>query len=250
MNVKNKCITLAPKIYMLSMDSYSKDADRYRMKRAIVVGASSGIGEELARLLAANQYLVGITGKRLWLLQALKAERPWSYVAAEMDITDPAATLTSLELLIDKLGGLDLLVICSATGEVNYLLDPAIEARAISANVSGFTFVADWAFSYFQSKGKGHLVGITSITGLRGALGSPAFQATKAYQLSYLEGLRQKAKDLKLSVHITDVQSGYTRNRKLTGDQLFWGEPVEKSVLQIFKAISKFKSVCYIPRRW
>lgn len=66
------------------------------MKKAIVVGATSGIGKELARLLARNGYMVGVTGRRKALLVALKQEQPDSFFTKIFDVTD--TTLSILEL--------------------------------------------------------------------------------------------------------------------------------------------------------
>ena len=89
------------------------------MKKAIVVGASSGIGHQLASLLAANGYRVGITGRRDQLLLNLQATNPEQFIVSVFDVTNIATVPLQLKQLTDELGGLDLLVLSSGTGKIN-----------------------------------------------------------------------------------------------------------------------------------
>jgi short-subunit dehydrogenase len=219
------------------------------MKRVIVIGATSGIGKGLAGLLAVNDYKVGITGRRTDLLQALKAEND-SYLIQTFDITDVVHVVEKLEMLTSELGGLDLLVLCSGTGDENEPLDFEIEKRTIDTNVTGFTVVADWAFNYFQAQKFGHFAAISSIAGLRGGRQAPAYNATKAYQMNYLEGLRQRAYALRTLIFVTDIRPGFVDTNMAKGAGLFWVMPVEKAVAQIFRAIRNKKKVVYVTRRW
>ena len=58
------------------------------MKKAIIIGATSGIGEGLAKILTDNNYKVGITGRRTELLEALKAQKPNDYFISSFDISN------------------------------------------------------------------------------------------------------------------------------------------------------------------
>ncbi len=220
------------------------------MKNAIIAGASSGIGKELARLLANDGFRVGITGRRLDLLNELKSEKPGSYIIAGFDIRQPEAAERELEKLAAELGSLDLLIISSGTGDINTNLDFEIEKNTIDTNVTGFTCVADWAFRFFLNQQHGHLVAISSIAGIRGSAEAPAYNATKAYQINYLEGLRQKARKAKCSLDITDIRPGLVDTGMAKGEGLFWVMPVEKAARQIYKAIKKKKKVATVTRRW
>jgi NADP-dependent 3-hydroxy acid dehydrogenase YdfG len=124
------------------------------MKRAIIVGATSGIGKGLAQKLTDENYLVGITGRRLELLNELKSQKPNFYYTKSFDITDTNKIVENLEILTKELGGLDLLIISSGIGYLNEGLDYKIEKRIIETNVTGFTCIADWAFNYFEKKKK------------------------------------------------------------------------------------------------
>ena len=218
------------------------------MKKAIVVGATSGIGKGLAKLLVDNDYKVGITGRRIELLETLKSENPDSYFVKTFDIIHTNISVEKLEELTTELGGLDLLIICSGTGEINNKLDFEIEKCTILTNVLGFTNIADWAFHYFERQNFGHLVAISSIGGLRGNRQSPSYNATKAYQINYMEGLRQKTKKLKQQISITDIRPGLVDTEMAKGDGLFWVMPVEKTVRQIFRAIKKKRKIAYVTK--
>jgi short-subunit dehydrogenase len=152
--------------------------------------------------------------------------------------------------LVEELGGLDLLVICSGTGDINKPLDFEIEKRTIDVNVTGFTCIADWAFNFFERQKYGHLVVISSIAGLRGDWGAPSYNATKAYQINYTEALRKKAKKTKAQIFVTDIRPGFVDTDMAKGEGLFWVASVDKAVQQIYSAIKKRKSVKYITKRW
>ncbi len=220
------------------------------MKNAIIVGATSGIGKELARILVDAGFRVGITGRRLELLEELRSENPAAYVISSFDICRPDEAVEKLEALTAELGRLDLLIISSGTGELNPNLDFTIEKSTIDTNVIGFTCVADWAFNFFGNQGHGHLVAVSSLGGLRGSGEAPAYNASKAWQINYLEGLRQKVRRAKSPVHITDIRPGLVATAMAKGDGLFWVMPVEKTARQIYQAILKKKKVAIVTRRW
>lgn len=220
------------------------------MKKAVIIGATSGIGKGLAKLLVDNNYKVGITGRRTELLDELKYENPNSFFSKAFDITDTKITINKLDELINELGGLDLLIICSGTGDLNDNLDFTIEKRAIDTNVLGFTCVADWTFNYFEKQKFGHLAAISSVGGLRGSRQGPAYNATKAYQINYIEALRQKAAFLKLPIIITDIRPGFVDTDMAKGDGQFWLATVDKATRQIFDAINKKKRIVYVTKRW
>jgi short-subunit dehydrogenase len=220
------------------------------MKNAIVVGASSGIGAALAKFLAADGYAVGITGRRVELLKKIESETTSKLYIKSFDIVKTAIVTNHLDELVKTMGGLDLLVICSGTGEENLILDFAVEKNTIDTNINGFTAIADWAFNYFSKQNGGHLVAITSIAGLRGNQYAPAYNASKAYQINYMEGLRQKAVKNNLKIYLTDVRPGFVNTAMAKSDKLFWVSPVDKAAKQIYNSIKRRKRIVYITRRW
>ena len=219
-------------------------------KKAIVVGATSGMGKALAERLVANNYKVGVTGRREAHLHALEKLYPNQVIAQCMDIQNTTHTLKQLEELKATLGGLDLLVISAGVGDLNPRLDITIESQTIATNVTAFTAVADWAFTVFGQQGSGHLAAITSIAGIRGGRHAPAYNASKAYQINYLEGLRQRAANAKIDIALTDLRPGFVATEMAKGEGLFWVMPVQKAAYQIFTAINRKRKVAYITSRW
>ena len=219
------------------------------MKKVLVVGASSGMGRELAIKFAKNDFLVGITARRKSHLEDLQSQYPNVICLRSFDCRKMNNTF-ELEQVIKEMKGLDLLVLCAGHGEINKSLDFKLEKDTNTLNVQAFTEISGWAFNYFVQQGGGHLVVITSIAGLRGGRVAPAYNASKAYQVSYLEGLRQRAIRQKLPVHITDIRPGFVDTAMAKGGGQFWVVPVEKASRQIFKHIRKKTEIVYISKRW
>lgn len=219
------------------------------MRTAIIIGATSGIGQGLANTMASKGYRVGITGRRKQLLEEMKAQNPSQFEIKQLDVTAPDR-IEKLEELVNTLGGADVIIISSGTGDINQNLDFEIERRTIDVNVLGFTAIADWAFRYFEKQGKGHLVAITSVASLRGAAEAPAYNATKAYQANYLEALSIKASKGKLPITVTDIRPGFVNTDMAKGEGLFWVASVEEATAQIYKAIEQKKRIAYVTNRW
>ena len=220
------------------------------MKKAIIIGATSGIGKELAKLLSDNEYFVGIAGRRTELLTEIQKGNHNSYRIKTLDITEIDLIETKLMELTEEIGGLDLLIFSSGIGDLNENLDFALEKRTIETNVLGFTCVADWVFNYFEKQKTGHIVAISSLAGLRGSRQATSYNATKAYQINYLEGLRQKAENLKMKIYVTDVRPGFVNTEMAKGEGLFWVATVEKASKQIYNAILKKRKIVYVTKRW
>lgn len=219
------------------------------MKKAIVIGASSGIGEQLAMLLAKDGYKVGITARRKENLETLKASKPESFVVKAFDSASDNNT-EKLTELAQELGGLDLLIMSSGIGDMNRYLDLEIEQRTNRLNVMAFTEISIWAYNYFEKQGHGHYINISSMAGIRGSKRSPSYNASKSYQISYLEGLRQKAASTSKAIYVTDIRPGFVQTDILKGKGLFWVATKERAAAQIISAIKKKKEVAYITKRW
>jgi short-subunit dehydrogenase len=220
------------------------------MKKAIIIGASSGIGKGLAKLLAENDYKVGITGRKTELLDELKKTNSNSFLIKTFDATDTNKSVEKLEELTSELGGLDMLILSSGTGDLNETLDFEVERKVINLNVTGFTNIIDWSFNYFEKQEFGHLVAISSVAGIRGSRQAPSYNATKSYQINYLEGLRQKSTKSEKPIFVTDIRPGLVDTDMAIGEGLFWVMPVEKVAKQIFKAIKNKSKVVYVTKRW
>ena len=160
------------------------------IKRAIVIGASSGIGFEVARLLLQDGWKVGVAARRMDLLQNVGNVD----AAEQIDVNDPQAT-EQLREMISQLGGMDLFFYAAGIGKM-----------------------IGEAYRYFAEKGEGHIVAITSIAGTKGLGPAPAYSATKAMQNVYLQALEQQAHARGLNIYFTDIRPGFVDTPLLKGD--------------------------------
>jgi short-subunit dehydrogenase len=219
-------------------------------KRAIVIGASSGIGRALALRLAREGYVVGLTARRVPLLEDLRAEIGARARVQPMDVSDTACAMAQLEDLIAKLGGVELIVANAGTGHINPDLDWEPEAETLGVNVLGFAALVNVAYRHFVRRGAGHLVSISSIAALRGGGGAPAYNASKAFVSTYMDGLRHKLARLGVPVAITDVQPGFVRTAMAQGPHVFWAASPEQAAECIWQAIRRRRKRVIITRRW
>lgn len=217
------------------------------MIKAIVIGASSGIGKAISELLVKKGHLVGISGRRENNLLEIQKANPENIIIKSFDCTHENA-IEKLEELIYELGGLDLVIFSSGIGEFNEALSFEIEKETINLNAFAFTKICTWAYNYFQKQEFGHLVCFSSIAGLRGNKTAPSYNASKAYQINYLEGLRQKSN--KTNIMITDVRPGFVDTNMAKGDGLFWVASKEKAAIQIYDLIQKKRKIGYVSKRW
>jgi len=219
-------------------------------KKVMIIGASSGIGRSLAEVFLQHHNLTGIAARRKALLEELAARYPGECIAQPLDVTATAMLKTHLRQLSERMNGVDIVVICAGGGKVNETLDRVVEQHTIDLNVSGFTAVAGWAFRQFERQGHGQLVAITSIAGLRGNRQSPGYGAAKAFQINYLQGLRQKAHTSAADITVTDIRPGFVNTPTAQSPVKFWEAPVEKAARHIYTAIIRKRKVAYITRRW
>jgi len=220
------------------------------MNRAIIIGASTGIGRALARILVEQDYHVGIVARRIELLHQIREQFPEAIRIRQIDVSDPPGAILGFGELVQELGGIDLVVIASGVGHLNKRLDWQPELETIATNVIGFTAMATAAMKQFLIQGSGQLVGITSVAALRGASNAPAYNASKAYMANYLQGLRQTAFRSGLPIVVTEICPGFVATGMAKGDGVFWAAPVEKAATQIYRAIANKRPHAYITRRW
>ena len=219
-------------------------------KNIIIIGATSGIGRALFERYIVEGNSLGIVGRRTHLLDELQHQHPSNTYIATADITKQDEIEKTIYTLHTELGCFDLAIVCSGTGDLNPSLDYDVERQTIDTNVTGWTFVVDTLYHIFAKQGYGHLVAITSAGGLRGEPMAPAYSATKAYQINYMEALRKKAFKAGGIIIVTDVRPGLVDTAMAKGDGLFWVMPVEKVAHQICNAIRRKKSKVYVTKRW
>jgi len=219
-------------------------------KNIIIIGATSGIGRALFEKYAADGNRIGIVGRRTHLLDELRQEHPDTTFTATADITKQEKIARAIEALRAELKDIDLAIVCSGTGDINASLDYAVERPTIETNVMGWTFVIDTLYHIFEQQGHGHLVAITSAGGLRGEPMAPAYSASKAYQINYMEALRKKAYKSGNHICVTDIRPGLVDTAMAKGERLFWVMPVEIVASQIIAAIRRKKTKAYVTKRW
>lgn len=220
------------------------------MPIAVVVGATSGIGRALAEVLLDAGYTVGVAGRREELLRELCDAHPGRAVAQVMDLLEPEAAVAGLEALVGRLGGMDLLVVSAGVGARNPGLAFAPDARVVAVNVTGFVALAGFGYRYFAEHG-GHLVGISSVAGVRGCRWSPSYGASKAFVANYLEALRARARHDRLPVVVTEIVPGFVDTPMIAGRaDLFWVADADTAARQTYRAIRAGKPRAYVTRRW
>lgn len=185
-------------------------------KKAIIVGASSGIGLEVAKLLLADGWNLGVAARREEPLQNLKAMASERVEIMTIDVTKPEAG-EKLLALIGQLGGMDLYFHASGIGKQNRTLEEDIELNTMETNAVGFTRMIGTAYRYFARQGKGHIAAITSIAGTKGLGPAPAYSATKALQATYLQAMEQQARQRGLDIRFTDIRPGFVDTALLNG---------------------------------
>lgn len=133
-----------------------------QIKKIIIVGATSGIGRKIAELYAAAGNIVGITGRRKEFLDEVENMFPDKIKTECFDVTGNE-NIERLTALIQKTGGLDILVYSSGIGELSKGLDWEIDKLTVDTNVKGFIEIANWSFNYFLDQGHGRMAVISSI---------------------------------------------------------------------------------------
>ena len=216
----------------------------------VIIGATSGIGKALFVKYANADNRIGIVGRRTNLLNELNQQYPSKTIVSKADVTNLKEIEQAINTLRKEFGHFDLVIMCSGVGDINATLDYAIERPAIDTNVVGWTYVIDRLYCIFEQQGYGHLVAITSVGGLRGEPSAPAYSATKAYQINYMEAIRKKAFKNGGRITVTDIRPGLVNTAMAKGEDLFWVMPVEKVSNQIISAIRKKRSKVYVTKRW
>ncbi|MBK8089580.1 MAG: SDR family NAD(P)-dependent oxidoreductase [Chitinophagaceae bacterium] len=219
------------------------------MKKVIIIGATSGIGKELALLYLKAGNKVGITGRRTELLEEIQKQFPSLVEIETFDVTG-TNNISHLESLISKLGGMDLFVYNSGYGDASKNLSWEMDKATTLINVNGFVEMTNYAFNYFVKQGYGQIAATSSIAAYRGGSWAPAYNASKAFMSNYLEGITIKAYRLKAKIAITDIQPGFVQTAMAKGSGVFWSAPVERATQQIFNAIEKKKRKVQVTKRW
>ena len=216
--------------------------------RAIVMGGTSGIGREVAMLLARGGWRVGVAGRRAALLEEMKREGSVSNIAT-IDVTAEDAA-ERLVAFINEMGGIDLYLHCSGVGWQNSELDPDKEMATTETNAVGFVRMMDAAFAYFREHGGGHIAVVSSIAGTKGLGTAPAYSATKRFQNTYVDALAKLSRMQHLNISFTDIRPGFVDTAFISGSNFPMQMNVNRVAESIVKAIEKRRRVVVIDWRY
>jgi len=220
------------------------------VKKAIVIGASSGLGREVAILLLKQGYRLGIAARRKEALEQLREMCPDRIELQTLDVTSDDS-VNAFHELIDRVGGMDLFFYASGVGKQNIELESEIELNTVRTNGMGFARMIGEAYRYMALNGGGHIAAISSIAGTKGLGAAPSYSATKAFQGCYLQSLEQQARIRGLKITFTDLRPGFVSTPLLGDDP---GYPMlldaKKVALEMVKAIDRKKHVWVIDWRW
>jgi short-subunit dehydrogenase len=226
-------------------------------KRALIVGASSGMGAALARLLAKQGYTLALVSRRADMLATLCKEinqtcgetRAISYVH---DVNNYDEVPELLRRIVSDLGGLDTVIFAAginfAPDPVNYNFDN--DRQMLEVNLIGAFAWLDPIAAMFQSAKRGQIVGISSVAGDRGRVANPGYNTSKAGLTTYLEALRNRL--TRHGVNVLTVKPGFVKTDMLkaaAGPTPFAIEP-EKAAADIYKAMRARKQQIYTPWFW
>lgn len=224
-------------------------------KRAIIVGASSGIGAALVRHLAHKGYVVAALARRAEQLQtvceAVNTALPGTAVAYPHDVTDYDTVPELFQQIVQELGGLDLIIYVAGVqpnvGVTEY--EFAKDQQMMAVNTLGAIAWLNQAASRFQQAKQGHIVGVGSIAGDRGRVGAPVYNTSKAALHTYLEALRNRL--TRHGVTVTTIKPGFVDTVLLeNANKTFWVISPEEAAQQIYQAVEQKQQVRYVPARW
>lgn len=186
-------------------------------KRAIVMGATSGIGLRVALELAERGWLVGIAGRRTQLLEETAAKHPNIIATQCIDVTSEDAP-EKLMSLVEMTGGMNLYFHSSGIGYQNPSLDVQKELATLQTNVVGFSRMLIAAFEYFCCRPDQpcRIAAISSIAGTKGLGAAPAYSSSKRFCNHYLECLAQLCAIRGVKhIRIHDIRPGFVRTALL-----------------------------------
>lgn len=217
--------------------------------KAIVVGASSGIGRALAIELDSLGYSVGISARRYDLLETLKQELKNSCVISLMDVAYPEKAVGVLQQMIREMNGIDLLVLNAGMGsfsEADFGWQNG--QKVLQINALGIGALLEEGVRCFEKLGRGHIVIISSVSAVQASPWAPAYSASKACISNYMKGLRIKNK---ANISFTDIRPGFVETNMIKNvSRKFFAVSSEEAARDMVKAIQKKKKVAYIPQKW
>jgi NAD(P)-dependent dehydrogenase (short-subunit alcohol dehydrogenase family) len=227
-------------------------------RRAIVIGASSGMGAALVRQLASEGYRVAALARRAELLEELEREcaeacaRSGGELFVEAhDVAEVEEVPELFERLVRRLGGLDLVVFAAGVmptvGPQEF--DTRKDLEMLRVNLAGCIAWCNPVANLFRTQRRGTLVGISSVAGARGRRGNPVYCTSKAAMNTYLESLRNRLGEH--GVRVVTIKPGFVDTAMTRGmDGLFWLIGADVAAQRILRAARGGANVRYVPMRW
>lgn len=227
-------------------------------RRGLIIGASDGLGAELARKLAQEGFSLALLARRKEKLDALCKEINSSHnerrtIAYAHDVTEFNKVPDLLRKIVAELGGLDLAIFVAGVNYPPGGIDKynfENDRRMIEVNLIGAMAWLDPIAEMFQSAKAGQIVGIASVAGDRGRVGNPGYNTSKAGLATYLEAIRNRL--TRHGVHVLTVKPGFLKTEMLKAAQgatPFAIDP-SKAADDILRAMRKRKQVIYTASIW
>ena len=222
------------------------------VKKALIVGATSGIGKQLAYILAKDGYQVGVVGRRKEKLKELERTLPTKVWAESIDVSLLGAENKILKL-IQKMDGVDLVVASVLSFRdfkerpKKFFKEMLQQKHVLNTDLMGFWRVASAALEHFENKKQGHFVGISSMDALRSvAAHDPSYPASKAFVSRYLLAKRDYYEHKKIPINVTEVLPGYVELEWAeTPKHAFWEATRAQAAKDIFDGIKAKRKKVY-----
>jgi short-subunit dehydrogenase len=218
--------------------------------RAVITGASSGIGEALARHYAGPQSTLGLIARRKDALEALAAALPGRSAVYPLDVGDEQALARAAEDFVARFGVPDLVIANAGVGvgtRGDALGDLGKLRRLLDVNVVGLAATLAAFAPAMRAAGRGTLCGISSVSGFRGLAGAGGYCASKAAANTWLESLRVELRGTGVSV--VTVCPGYvdTPLTKVNRYRMPFLLPADEAARRIARAIDAKRRLAVVP---
>lgn len=223
------------------------------MLKVIVIGASSGIGLQVAADFARLGCRVGMAARRTEPMEAIRTLYPDRTAIAPIDVTAPDAEKRFYDL-IELIDGMDMLVYCSGAGFMDPDLEPTITRRITDTNCTGFATIMAAAYKYYRSTAParpGRIAAVTSVAGTKGIGVAAAYSASKRFQSTFIDALEQLAYQQQVNVRFTEIRPGFVRTPFLSPERTYPMEmPLSKAARLVELAALRAPRRITIDSRW
>jgi short-subunit dehydrogenase len=214
----------------------------------VITGASSGIGRALAVEMARRGHALGLTARRMALLEQFRDElhaahgRKLRVELATLDVCQSARVGPTLHDLFARLDGIDTIVVNAGANDITHIGggDLEKELNLIQTNLVGAIATINAATEHFLKRGRGHIVGISSLASLQPIATQAAYCASKAGFSMYLESARVELR--RRGITVTDILPGYIKTDIVEGvdiSQLPFAIPAEQAAREMARLIER-----------